>query len=150
MSLIIPDPEAFVSTHFRWREVLWLPGYQRLATEEDGLTQAILDGATAHAKLMDKIRDFFSLPVNTHCWFRSVAYNEKVGGAIHSAHLEGIATDFDIDGLTCQTVINAILKNDLLNQYGLRMENNGFPGGLAPTWVHLDSRAPTNSRYFLP
>ena len=142
------DPAVQVSKYFTVHEACWLPRWSRLATRLDGLDeplQANLFGFLTGK--MDAVREWFGLPINVHCCYRPTTYNALVKGAPGSAHVEGLAMDFDVETLACKDAVNAILAHDMLTAWGLRMENNGAD----PAWVHLDSRAPGPSgRYFVP
>jgi uncharacterized protein YcbK (DUF882 family) len=136
-----------ISTHFTWHEALYLPQYAREATDADGLTQIIRANLVVLFSKMDKIRDHFGKPMNVHVSFRSEAYNKLVGGAPHSAHMQGMACDFDVADMKCDDVRDDIEKNGLLESLSMRMEKK--PGS---SWVHLDiAPVPTGgNRYFIP
>jgi zinc D-Ala-D-Ala carboxypeptidase len=136
-----------ISNHFTWKEALFLPQYNREANETDGLTPIIKANLVVLFSKMDTIREHFNKPINVHIAFRSEAYNTLIGGAKHSAHLQGMACDFDVSGMTCDSVRDDIEKNKLLDTLGMRMEKK--PGS---NWVHLDFAQvpPGGNRYFLP
>lgn len=138
-------PSYKISRFFTVKESLWLPQWNRMATEADGLDTQIKLNIIELANRMDVVRELLNASINVHCWFRPEAYNKLVKGAANSAHKYGQAVDFDAKGLTCDAV-RAKLE-PLLEQYKLRMEQ--MPGG---TWVHLDTRepAPGGHRFFKP
>lgn len=137
-----------ISRYFTWREALLLPKWGRLANQSDGLNLKIEAHLVDLFTRMDKVREYFQLPVNVHCAYRPVEYNKEIGGAIHSAHIDGMAVDFDVKGLECREAVSLILRDDMLEDWDMRMEDNGDH---AP-WIHLDIRAPSDaySRYFKP
>jgi len=140
-------PEEKISKYFTYKEALWLPRWNRMATEEDGLTSEILDNIKNTAKWMDQVREYFGKPISVHCWFRPEAYNQLVKGAKTSTHLKGKAVDFDVKGLSCDEVREKLLADNKLEQLKIRMENNGQ----GSNWVHLDDREPGPAgRYFKP
>jgi hypothetical protein len=143
------DPLARVSKYFNVRECLWLPRWQRLASGAE-VSPTLLGNVAGWAARMDQVRDWFAAPLNIHVWLRPPAYNELIGGAAHSAHLEGIATDFDVTGLACPFAVDRILQAGMLDKWGMRLEDNAVNGNPV-TWLHLDGRAPGESgRYFVP
>lgn len=140
------DENISGSEHFKWREALWLPQWNREANEQDGLNSDILENIKVVAGWMDKIRKHFGKPVKVHCWLRPEKYNQLVKGGKTSQHLLGKAVDFHVSGMSCDDVRKSILDNGLLESLGLRMED--LPGS---DWVHLDDRAPGPSgRFFKP
>lgn len=48
-----------------------------------------------HAQMMQELRDCCGKPLNVSSWYRTKAFNKKVGGASNSAHLDGRATDIN-------------------------------------------------------
>lgn len=133
------------SKHFTWKEALWLPQWSR-AAEGAELTPEILETIERVASWMDTIREFFGKPINVHCWLRPDAYNALVGGAKSSVHRLGMAVDFDVVGLDCDTAKKMILDAGLLDSMQLRMED------IHGNWVHLDDKplSPGGHRYFKP
>jgi uncharacterized protein YcbK (DUF882 family) len=151
-----------ISAHFTYKEALWLPRWGRAGSEQDGLTDEVLARVEFLLKeKMDAVREYFGRPINVHVCWRPPAYNKLVGGAKKSAHLAMVdyagnplapeaieaAIDFDVEGLSCDEARQMILDDDMLETWGLRMENN--PGS---SWVHLDCREPLpgHSRFFSP
>jgi uncharacterized protein YcbK (DUF882 family) len=147
--LKIPAPDDRISRHFVWREALWLPRWNRMANESDGLNQQTLDNLTWFFKTIDLVREYFASSMIVHVCYRPKEYNELVGGAKNSAHLALLpgeaAIDFHVSGMACDDAREKIMKDNKLEDWKLRMEK--MPGS---NWVHLDSRKPTLSRYFIP
>ncbi len=135
--------------HFTWHEALWLPQWRRLAVESDGLTDEILNNLTVLFQKLETVRSFLNgRPILVHVAFRSQAYNSlpTVKGAKSSAHLFGMAVDFHVVGIDCDQAKQMILDGNKLDEWGMRMEDNGAG---AP-WIHLDTRAlrPGGKRFF--
>lgn len=140
------DPACKVSKYFNVKELLYLPTWKRMANEADGLNETIKENLVDLAKSMDTVRDHFGKPIRIHVTYRPLEYNKAIGGALHSAHSDGQAMDFDIVGLTCDDVRKAINDANLLETWQMRMEN------IDGNWVHLDRRQPTagGQRFFKP
>lgn len=136
-----------ITQHFTWKEALWLPSWNRAATEEDGLNDEIKNNLKKLFEAMEKVREYFTKPVNVHVTYRPVEYNKAIGGALHSAHSEGLACDFDIIGMSCDDVRKEIVDKNLLETWNMRCEDK--PGS---NWVHLDLRTPPSGghRFFKP
>lgn len=146
------NPTDKVSDHFTVKECLFLPKWNRLATESDGLTDAIKTNLINTCDAMDTVRDYFGASINTHCMFRPELYNILVKGAKSSAHLFGQACDFDVSGKTCKEVQDKILADKKLEIWLMRMEDNTKDNTILPTWIHLDLRTPLpgHPRFFKP
>lgn len=143
------DPKELIPgcSHFTWREALWLPSWNRMAEESDGLTDEIKQNLISSFQWMETVRSYFDKPINVHVAYRPVAYNQQIGGALHSQHSVGCAVDFDVVGMSCDEVRAKILDEGKLDEWNLRMEDNGMGAG----WIHLDSRAPgPGGRFFKP
>ncbi len=135
-----------VSRHFTVKELIYLPSWGRLALPEDGLDDAVKVSLMALAGAMDVVRDWLGLPIKVHVTYRPEAYNRAIGGASHSYHVLGMAMDWEPEGITPGEAIESILAHRKLEDWGMRMENNGP----LPSWVHLDLGAVTFARYFKP
>ena len=91
-------------------------------------------------KLVDKLqclRDLVEKPIVVTSGCRCHDYNKHIGGVIDSPHLEGIAADLQVEGMTPVTL--AILANRI--QY-IRI-------GIYPVHVHIDIKPPNPSKYWL-
>lgn len=125
---------------FRWHEALYLPRWKIYAIPDN---DTICENIIKTAEKMDLIRSIFNKPIKVTSWLRPGSYNQLIGGAKQSAHVEGLACDFIIIGCDSQTV-RATLK-DRLQELGIRMESIPTPH------VHIDLRCSddmTNERRF--
>ena len=88
--------------------------------------------------IVDALRDHFGKPVTIVSSYRSPSYNRKVGGASKSYHMEFLALDFKVSGVSPQKVYNVLKK---WRDAGL------FKGGLKKysTFVHIDTRGRNSS-----
>ena len=134
-----------LSKHFSLKEALYLPSWNREATEADGLDDAVRANLKDLFSKLDSIREFFNKPIHVHVAFRPKAYNAQIGGAKNSAHLSGRAVDFHVQGIECDEARKMILDANMLEKLGLRMEC--LPGS---AWIHLDTAEPKPNRYFKP
>ena len=135
-----------ISPHFTVKDALWLPSWNRLANEADGLTDDVKANLLDFfSNYMEKVRDALG-PIIVHVSYRPAAYNKLIGGAMHSAHSDGKACDFHCANQGINESKDIILKLDLLEKLQLRMEKN------TPTWLHIDCRElkPGGNRFFLP
>lgn len=81
-------------------------------------------------EVLEDVRAHFGKPVVITSGCRCAKYNERVGGAPNSKHVEGRAADFRVHGIKAEDVY-AYLDEQYPYSLGL---------GLYPTWVHVDTR----------
>lgn len=126
------DVTCQVTEHFSVGECLTLHEWNRLANEQDGVTDEVKANIVSLCQIMEQIRGILDCLINTHCIFRSVQYNEQVLHSLpNDVHALGMAIDFDCgDAHTIQEVKDIL--EPLLEQYGIRMERG------TSTWIHLD------------
>lgn len=80
-------------------------------------------------KLLQQIRDHFGKPVIINSAYRTVTYNDKVGGATKSQHTYGCAADIVVSGVSPLEVYkyaDSILKTGGVGKYS--------------TFTHVDVR----------
>lgn len=136
------DATIQVTEHFTVGDCLTLHAWNRLANDQDGLTDEIKANIVTLCQKMEEVREVLGCPINVHCTYRSPDYNNQVVGAIpNDVHSMGMAMDFDCGSVHTIDEAHSILE-PLLEQYGIRMERN------TATWVHLDIHPVGNARYF--
>lgn len=139
------NPKDSITSHFTVHDAIYLPQWDRLANENDGLNDIIKENIGILLKDMEEIRNYFNKPIIVHVTYRPAEYNKLVGGAPNSAHAKGLACDFNIQGVDCDQARKDILDNNLLELLGMRMENKE-----GANWVHLDLYPPKPNRFFIP
>lgn len=78
-----------VTTHFKWSEVVCNQGIDAYILNND-----VKNNATALAYyLLEPLRDKLDYPITVTSWYRTPAYNKRVGGVKNSLHLTGQAVD---------------------------------------------------------
>lgn len=128
------------TSHFKWAEALFLEKLGFHAFPQQDIVKNILRIAWK----MQMIRDEFGRPIKVHSWYRPKKYNEMIKGSEKSAHIDGLAVDFSVEGLDCDEVRERLEPK--LEEWKIRMER--MPGA---NWVHIDVREPGPSgRYFKP
>jgi len=132
-----------ITAHFTWKEALFLPTWNRVANENDGLSQEIKTNLIDIFGILEKIRSLLgNRPISVHCAYRPSKYNSVIGGATRSAHVQGKAVDFSIAGISCDEVRAILVPR--LDELMIRMEKlNGS------NWIHIDTNK-TRPRYFIP
>ena len=72
------------------------------------MPQIVLDNIGKLATNLQTIRDFFNASITINSGYRSPEHNKSVGGAKHSQHLLGTASDIVVSGYTRKEVADAI------------------------------------------
>lgn len=116
------------SKYFKWCEALFLEQCNSYAIPNDQQMANIIK----QAKELDKIRAKFNSPIIIHSWLRPRWYNEKIGGAKMSAHIDGLATDFHIQGVTVEDAKTEIKTTKSLYKGRGEIQTTN--------WIHLDLR----------
>lgn len=83
---------------------------------------------------LEKIRTKFDSPIYITSAYRTKEYNQKMSGAKHSLHCEGLAVDFKVANIGSELVyrmVDRMINKEEIPDGGL---------GLYPTWVHYDLR----------
>jgi uncharacterized protein YcbK (DUF882 family) len=114
--------ESIEGTHFTWAEAL--QNGDKYADPTDEQKANIIK----QAHLLEKVRDLIG-PMRVTSWLRTPEHNKFVGGAPHSAHLVGAATDFQ------PTTMSVAAAKTLIRDSGV------YPGGMeinTTNWVHAD------------
>jgi len=127
--------------HFEWQEFLWLPQWRVMVYPSSEIAANLV----VVARKMEKIRELLgNKPITVTSGFRPKLYNKKIGGAEFSAHMKGLACDFQHSDLKAMIVRERLYPH--LEDLKIRMEN--LPSA---NWVHIDLKEPGFSgRYFMP
>jgi uncharacterized protein YcbK (DUF882 family) len=100
----------------------------------------VLKNLTELAKNLEVLRKHIGQPIRVTSGFRSREHNRKIGGAVNSFHVLGMASDIQVAKMSPEQVAKAI---ELLIAEG-KMKEGGL--GIYRTWVHYDVRG-TKSRW---
>lgn len=99
--------------------------------------------------LLQRVRDWYGLPIRVSSGYRSPALNAAVGGAKTSQHLTGMAVDFeplDINGREANGcdykkiatwIFDNITFDQMIKEYGTSE---------CPSWLHLSSVVDKNRK----
>ena len=133
------DPKCKVTANFTVNDACYLPSWAKLHAP----TVQEQANLTLICQFLEKVRALVGKPLKVHCMIRPPEYNKQIGGRPQSAHLEGLACDFSVQGMTADKVRELLVPK--LELWKFRMEK--LPGS---NWVHVDLKAPITSRYFAP
>lgn len=81
-----------------------------LGADKPEATDSIVANLTRTASWLQAVRDYFKRPVYVTSGFRPPVENEQVGGAPSSDHPNGLAADFEVQGLTPYEVYRQLLE----------------------------------------
>ena len=86
------------------------------------------------AKQLQALRDHLKKPITITSGYRSKEHNKKIGGALDSFHVRGMAADIQVSGMKPKEVADEIEK---LIKEGMMIE-----GGIGTynSWIHYDFR----------
>lgn len=131
---------ANLTAHFTFKE------YAKNQTGTVKLTaEAIL-----HAQCLEEFRQWHGRPMTVNGWFRTAAYNKKVGSNAKSSHLRGVATDWGLPGVSKDNFIRYAKKwKEICKAHGVVGEAGlytwgihlGSSVGYSKTFYHWDSRS---------
>ena len=97
--------------------------------------------STARAKLiavkvMDKIREYYGVPIVPSSWFRGKWLNKQVGGSLNSQHCIGEAVDFRVPGVSVKQVYEDIKSGKIPGVVYDQLIYEIRKGG-AVQWIHI-------------
>ena len=131
---------ANLTAHFTFKE------YAKNQTGTVKLTaEAIL-----HAQCLEEFRQWHGRPMTVNGWFRTAAYNKKVGSNAKSSHLRGVATDWGLPGVSKDNFIRYAKKwKEICKAHGIVGEAGLYTWGIhlgssvrySKTFYHWDSRS---------
>lgn len=100
----------------------------------------VLKNLTELAKNLEVLRSHLKSPIHVTSGYRSKEHNARIGGALKSFHVLGMAADIQVKGMKPEQVAKAI---ELLIANG-KMKQGGV--GIYRTWIHYDIRG-TKARW---
>ena len=100
----------------------------------------VLKNLTELAKNLEVLRSHLKAPIHVTSGYRSKEHNARIGGALKSFHVLGMAADIQVKGMKPEQVAKAI---ELLIKEG-KIKEGGV--GIYRTWIHYDIRG-TKARW---
>ena len=98
------------------------------------MPEDVLANVTRLANALEKIREVIQCPIKINSGYRSPEHNKKIGGALNSMHLKGLAADIVPIGASLKLVYTMIEK---------LVDQGQIPDGglkLYDTFIHYDIR----------
>lgn len=105
--------------------------------------------AMLHAQCLEEFRRWYGKAMQVNAWYRTSAYNKKVGGNANSSHLRGVATDWGVS-LTEEKFIKYAKKwKEICESHGIVGEAGLYSWGMhlgssvkySKSFYHWDSRS---------
>ena len=125
---------VFLTKHFSIEE------YE---VHQTGTCYITLD-ALEHADILEEFRTWLGKAMKVNAWYRTPAYNKKVGGNANSSHLRGVATDISMPNISQTTFIKYAKKwKALCKKHGVVGE-----AGLYTWGIHLGSHVTYSSSFY--
>ena len=98
-------------------------------------TVKLTAAAILQAQCMEEFRQWLGKPMQINSWFRTAAYNKKIGGNAKSSHLRGCAADWSNPGVSAKDFIRYAKKwKEICETHGVVGE-----AGLYTWGIHLGS-----------
>lgn len=132
------ESRLLVTPHFGWAEVL----RSRTATArhiDNSLPAALIPNVKRVAALMEEIRALLGGPITVTSWYRCPILNGAIGGSATSAHMLGLAVDWEptmlpLDAAFEMVVASGLVFDQLIHEQtrdGARWIHVGLSEGLA-------------------
>ncbi len=106
--------------------------------------------AILHAQCLEEFRQWHGKAMKVNAWYRTAAYNKKVGGNAKSSHLRGVATDWGNPGVSKEDFIRYAKKwKEICAAHGVVGEAGLYTWGIhlgssvrySKAFYHWDSRS---------
>jgi hypothetical protein len=103
-----------IGRHFTLREATRSSSAARLGLDNTPGPEALSNLRWFVGQLLDPLRDYLGRAINPTSFFRSPAVNRAVGGSATSDHMEGLAADIKVPGLSAEELARAIVRSGLI------------------------------------
>ena len=132
-----------ISEHISYKEGVYSYSAQQLGIENNPNKEHIKNMETLAEKVFEPLRKWIGKPIKVNSFFRSVELNERIGGALSSAHISGQAIDITtLGGKTNKEMLDYIIKNLDFDQIISEFPN--LEG--EPRWVHVSYKSKKENR----
>lgn len=116
-----------LSQHFTLEELIFSQTASRLGIDNTP-SASVVGNLTVLASTLEGIRTLVGKPVKVSSGYRCPALNKATGGALKSAHLEGLAADINVEGYSPKQLATLIRDSGIaFDQLILEFDS----------WVHV-------------
>lgn len=121
-----------LSEHFSWLEAVASVTASKLGINNI-VPAALRPNVQRTAAEMEKVRTLLGeIPLRVNSWYRSPALNKAIGGSKTSAHMKGLAVDFESPRLSNAEIFDRIAASDI--QFDQLIHERTKSGA---DWVHI-------------
>ena len=117
--------------NFKYKEVIKSETARRLNIDNN-VPNELFDNMMNSTVGIQRVRDLLKIPMRINSWYRSPELNNKVGGAIKSAHLKCLAVDFVPIRMNINEAYELISKSDI--QFDQLILERNSAGSV---WIHI-------------
>lgn len=93
---------------------------------------------TRQALMMQELRDWYGKPMEVNSWYRTLGFNNSVGGDPNSCHLDGIAIDIGLNIIDSERkqfiavwksicIRYGVIGGISIYEWGLHFDSNNTP-----------------------
>ena len=135
-----------LSPHFTLEEACKSQVALRLGIDNSAPPPAIARMRLVAERILEPVRNRYSVPIVPSSWFRCPALNEAIGSKNNSQHTTGDAVDFEVPGQANPDVARWISDNLDWDQMILEFFREGDPYS---GWIHCSYVGAGNRRQIL-
>ena len=135
-----------ISDHISFKEATYSATAKRLGIKNTPSEDHIENMQLVSEKIFEPLRQWADHPIRINSMFRSEELNSRIGGAISSAHKDGLAIDLDSIGSKTNLELFHYIKDNLefdvlINEYPNQDGN--------PKWIHVSWNKKKNRKHVL-
>jgi len=132
-----------ISDNISYKEATRSETAQRLGISNKPKKEHIENMELIAEKIFQPLREWVDHPIRINSFFRSEELNSKIGGALSSAHKDGLAMDLDsLGGKTNLEMFHYIKDN-------LEFDQLIWEFGVEPKWIHVSWNKKKNRKQVL-
>jgi putative chitinase len=141
------SPDMQLSPHFKLIEFIKSETAMRKRIDNTPGPQHLANLKKVCEKILEPVRNHFGKPVRINSGYRGPALNAAVGGSSKSQHCNGMAVDFEIDGLPNPQLAQWVANNCEFDQ--IILEFYDPKEGPNSGWVHASYAEGANRKQTL-
>ena len=132
-----------ISDNISYKEATRSETAQRLGISNKPKKEHIENMELIAEKIFQPLREWVDHPIRINSFFRSEELNSRIGGALSSAHKDGLAMDLDsLGGKTNLEMFHYIKDN-------LEFDQLIWEFGAEPKWIHVSWNKKKNKKQVL-
>jgi hypothetical protein len=134
-----------LTEHFSWAEVIRSPTARRMGITNLIPNQVVERNVERMAGVMEEIRALVGRPIKVNSWYRSLLLNTAIGGSRTSAHMRGLAVDWEPVGMSLDQAFSIVMNSNI--QFDQLIKEGTRDGA---DWIHLGlSEGPPRNQVLL-